>query len=138
MASPLHATASSLGLIFNLDQTVVRVRSTMRARQPLEPGVLGQPQRHAILGPELFQLCHDAVCNARDGLRQQTVHHGFHNVQLILSNKSKKMCERRNRRGRNSVGIDNISRGSHFLVIRRRLPHIDAGYKTAGRDENNF
>lgn len=69
----------------HLHQAVVSVCPLVGARQSLEPRVLRQAERHAVLGPELLELSHHAVGDARDGLRQQAVHHGLDDVELVLT-----------------------------------------------------
>ena len=56
----------------------------MGAGEPLEAGVFGDAQRHAVFGAKLLQLGNHAVRDARDALGKQAVHHGFVQVQLVL------------------------------------------------------
>ena len=46
----------ALGRRHALDDAVVRVRALVRARQPLEPRVARNPQRHTELWPQLLEL----------------------------------------------------------------------------------
>ena len=65
-------------------QAVVGVGAPVVAGEPLEPGVLGDPERDAVPRPELLQLGHHAVGHARDALGVQAVHHALHQVDLVL------------------------------------------------------
>lgn len=65
-------------------QAVVRVRALVRARQPLQPGVLCDLQRHPVLRAELLELGHDAVGDAGRALGVEAVDHAAHEVDLFL------------------------------------------------------
>ena len=41
-------------------------------------------ERDPVLGAELLQLGHDAVCDVGDALGVEAVHHGLDHVQLVL------------------------------------------------------
>ena len=41
-------------------------------------------ERDPVLGAELLQLGHDAVCDVGDALGVEAVHHGLNHVQLVL------------------------------------------------------
>lgn len=71
-------------LLTPLEQAVVGVGTGVSARQPLEPRILGQPKRKAILCPQLLEFGHHAVRHTRNALGQKTIHHTLVYLQLIL------------------------------------------------------
>jgi hypothetical protein len=68
----------------SLAEAVVGVRPLVVARQPLEPRVLGDPQRDPVPGTKLLQLGHYALGHARHALGVEAIHHPLHEVDLVL------------------------------------------------------
>lgn len=89
-----------------LDDTIVRIRTFMRALQPLEPRIPCDSQCDPILRPQLFQLANHTSGDAGDALSVQTVHHTLYKLDLVLKGKVDK------------VGIDEHSiRWSQLRVV---------------------
>lgn len=59
----------------------------MIALYPFESRIPRDPQRNAVPRAEFLQLGHDAVGNARGGFGVETVHHGLHQLELLLDRK---------------------------------------------------
>mmetsp|Transcript_3231 Transcript_3231/g.7503 ORF Transcript_3231/g.7503 Transcript_3231/m.7503 type:complete len:225 (+) Transcript_3231:1382-2056(+) len=88
-----------------LAYAVVRVRPRVRAGQADEAGVLGHPQRHPVLLPQLLELRHDAVGDVRHALRVQAVHHALDEVDLVLDGKVDEVCVHNHVVGRAQRGV---------------------------------
>lgn len=57
----------------SLDNTVICISAFVGAAQPLEPGILENPQRHPVLLPQLLQFPHHTVCHVRNACLQNTM-----------------------------------------------------------------
>ena len=90
----------------------------MRARKALESGILCQPQSQPVLGPELLQLGHYAISDARDAFGKEAVHHGLVDFQFVLDAEV------------DEVGVhQHVVRGTELSVVleeerARRLLHV--------------
>ena len=68
-----------------LDEVVVGVRvARAHRRQPREARVLREAERDAVLRPELLELGHHRLGDARDALGVQAVHQRAVDVELVL------------------------------------------------------
>lgn len=78
-------------LLASLNQTVIGIRTGMTARDSLKSRILRQAQCQSVLLPKLLQLRHHTVRDAGDALRQQTVHHGLVDLELVFDRKVDKV-----------------------------------------------
>lgn len=81
----------TLMLHYALNNTVIRVRALVATCETLNPRIAGQPQRNAKLRAQLFELSHNTVCNHRNTLGVQAVHHATHKVKFFLNAKVEKV-----------------------------------------------
>lgn len=66
-----------------IHQTIISIRAAMIAPKPLPALIAGDPQRDAVLGPQLFELGHDAVGDDGGALGVQAVHHRGEKLKLM-------------------------------------------------------
>lgn len=78
-------------LLASLNQAVIGIRAGMTARDSLETRILRQTQCQSVFLPKLLQLRHHTVRDAGDALRQQTVHHGLIDLELVFDRKVDKV-----------------------------------------------
>lgn len=62
-------------LLAALDKTIIGICASVTARNSLKARVFCKSQRETVPFAKFFQLCHDAISDARDAFRQKTVHH---------------------------------------------------------------
>lgn len=86
-------------------QTIIGIRAAMIASKPLPALIAGDPQRDAVLGPQLLELGHDAVGDDGRALGIQAVHHCGEKLQLVPH------------RVREEIGIDEHGVGGIRAVL---------------------
>jgi len=83
-------------LFDHVHQAVVSIAPLAITWNSLKSWILSQSQSHLVLRAEFLQLAHHAICDARDALGQEAIHHTSNDVHFIPNRKVYEICVHQN------------------------------------------